>query len=113
MDPGVSQTTNIVKLLSILWSEDDREAIKEALSGLADLCCNERSYLSEANERETLQLGGPMAVVQVVNKHLDDAPIQEEGFRALWEFTTPTLAKVLVGDVGGVEVILAGMKRHP
>jgi hypothetical protein len=117
--PDVPTTTNIVKLLSILWIEDDRKGcaiaqrIEEALTGLADLCCDKITDLSEVNERELRRLGGHMAVVQIVKKYVDDALIQEEGIRALLNCTNPTLAKVLVGDIGGVEVILAGMKRHP
>jgi hypothetical protein len=54
-----------------------------------------------------------MAVVQVGKKHVDDALIQEEGIRALLNLIFPTLAKVLVGDIGVLQVILFGMKRHP
>jgi hypothetical protein len=54
-----------------------------------------------------------MAVVQVVKKHVDNIQIQKEGIRVLWSFTYPKFAKKLVGDIGGVEVILAGVTRHP
>jgi hypothetical protein len=54
-----------------------------------------------------------MAVVQVLKKHVDDVQIQEEGIRAVRNFSYRTLAEVLVGDIGGVEVILTGMKTHP
>jgi hypothetical protein len=104
--------SDIVKLLSILWIEDDRTAIAAALTGLTDLCY-ETNDLRGTNKRETRRLGGHVAVVQVVKKHVDDPLIQEEGIRALSNFTHSALAKVLVGDIGGVEVVLAGMKRHP
>jgi hypothetical protein len=100
-------TENCVKLISDLWS-DDRNAIEKALTNLADLC-----HHDDDDEREICRLGGHMAVVQVLKKHMDHVLIQEEGIRALWNFTYPTLAKVLVGDIGGMEVILTGMKRYP
>jgi hypothetical protein len=102
-----STTEDCVKLISDLWS-DDRNVIENALTGLADLC-----HHDDDDEREICRLGGHMAVVQVLKKHMDHVLIQEEGIRALWNFTYPTLAKVLVGDIGGVEVILTGMKRYP
>jgi hypothetical protein len=83
------------------------------LTDLADLCHHDKTDLFQGNEREICRLGGHIVVVQVLKKKVDDARIQEEGIRALWNFAHPTLAKMLVGDIGGVEVILTGMKRHP
>jgi hypothetical protein len=109
--PVANTTENIVKLLSNLWSED-RSVIEEALTDLADLCCDETDAF-KANELEIRRLGGHMAVVHAAKKHVDNAPIQEQGILALCNLTGPTLAQELVGDVGGVEVIVDGMKRHP
>ena len=112
-NPVANTTENIVKLLSNL-SSDDQNVIADSLTDLAELCHPNITDLHEANKREICRLGGPMAVVQAVKKHVDDALIQEEGIGALCNFTSfSTLTEVLVGDVGGVEVILAGMKRHP
>jgi hypothetical protein len=44
---------------------------------------------------------------------VDGILLHEEGIRALENCTHPALARVLVGDIGGVEVILAGMRKHP
>ena len=110
--PAANTTENIVKLLSNL-SSDDPAIIADSLVDLGNLCAHDLTDLSVANEREIRRLGLHTAVVQVVKKHVDDALIQEEGIGALLNFTFSTLAQVLVGDIGGVEVILAGMKRHP
>jgi hypothetical protein len=69
----------------------------------------------QENEREIRRLGGHMPVVQVLKKHVDHVLIQVGGIRALGNFVcaNPTLAKALVGDIGGVEVILTGMKKYP
>jgi hypothetical protein len=106
--PDASTTNSIVKLLSFLWIEDDRTAIEIAFTGLADLCLDDSTdLLLHANEREIRRLlGGHMTVVQVVMKHVDDALIQEERIQALLNLAYTTLAKVRVGDIGGLQVIL-------
>ena len=112
--PAVANTTeNIVKLLVKDLQSHDRDVTEKALTDLADLCHEDATDLFEANEREIRRLGGHMAVVQAVKMRVDDALIQEEGIRAIWNLSYQMPAKVLVGDIGGVEVILAGMKRHP
>jgi hypothetical protein len=104
-------TEKCVKLISDLWS-DDRNVIKEALTDLYDLAYR---YFENTGVDEILRLGGPMAIVQVLKKNPEDAHIQEKGIRALGCFTYSNFnpAKVLVGDIGGMEVILGGMRRHP
>jgi hypothetical protein len=116
-NPAASTTENIVDLLSDLFDKN-RTVVEEALSDLDDLCDDllrhDETVLSQqANEREIRRLGGHMAVVHAVKKHVDHGPIQREGIRALCNFTRSPLSRVLVGDVGGVKVILAGMRRHP
>jgi hypothetical protein len=65
--PEKSTTENIVTLLSDLWS-DNRTAIEQALTNLADLCNLGITDVAQANEREIRRLGGHMAVVQVLKK---------------------------------------------
>jgi hypothetical protein len=111
--PVATNAKSIIELISNLWS-DDRSVNEEALLDLADLCQEEDTDLSQANEREICRLGGHMAVVQVVKKHEDEVRIQEEGIRALHTLTSHhQRARVFVGDVSGLEVIPAAMKRHP
>jgi hypothetical protein len=96
------EAVNYVKPISDLWS-DDRNAIEKALTDLYDY----------AGVDEILRLGGHMAIVQVLKKKLEDDLIQEKGIQALYIFTDSTPGKLLVGDIGGVDAILAGMKQHP
>jgi hypothetical protein len=96
-------TEKCVKLILDLWS-DDRNVIQKSLTDLAD---------EDDGQDEIVQLGGHMAIVQVLKKNLEDVLIQEEGIEALGNFGYATLGKVLVGDIGGVEVILTGMRQHP
>jgi hypothetical protein len=105
-------TETIVKLLSNLWS-GNQTTIEQALTDLADLCHDDTTCTFQANELEIRRLGGHMAIVQVLKKQVDAVLIQEEGIRALCNCTYPALAEVLVGDIGGLEVILAGMRKHP
>jgi hypothetical protein len=107
--------TNIVKLVSNLWS-DDADVTEKALTDLADLCHQDGNLSRAINERKMREPGGPMAAVQVLKKHVDFRELQKRGIQAPPPWTCscrflPT--KVIVGDMGGVEVILAGMRRHP
>jgi hypothetical protein len=94
-------TETCVKLISDLWS-DDRNVIQKSLTDLYDVADG------NADEGEISRLGGHMAIVQVLKNNLEDVLIQEEGIAALEIFEN-----MLVGDIGGVVVILAGMRQHP
>jgi hypothetical protein len=115
--PETSLTTeNIMDLLKGLWS-DDTSAIETALIEIVYLCSfsnySVRKDSSEENELKIRVLGGHTAVFQVLQKHIGYRRIQELGIRALGKFSRCTSAQKLLGDIGCVEVILAGMNKYP
>jgi hypothetical protein len=103
-------TEEIMDLLKDLWS-DDEIVIEKALSDIANLAV--RDLRSEENETKMrLLLSGHTAVLHVVQKHAGCRKIQEEGMRALGNFSFFMPTKELLGDIGYVEVILTRMGQY-
>ena len=99
-------TGQMMDLLKDLWS-DDKCVIGNALTEIADLGRRD----DDENEIKMRELGGHIAVFQLVQKHVGCLEIEEEGMRALGNFCRLMPTKTLLGDIGCVEVILARMEK--
>jgi hypothetical protein len=103
-------TEKIMDLLKDLWSNDEC-VIEKALEAIADVASSVAS--SDENEEKMRVLGGHTAVFQILQKYVGCLGIQEEGMRALGNFSYLVPTKKLLGDIGCVEVILARMEKYP
>ena len=109
--PVTSLTTGqMMDLIKDLWS-DDKCVIKRALTQIADL--GFRVAWSQENEVKMRELGGHVAVFQVLQKHVGCLVIQMQGLCALANLCHLVPTMKLLGDIGCVEVILARMQTYP
>ena len=109
--PNILLTTEkMMDLLKDLWS-DDGSVIVRALTEIADIS-SENTWWDE-NEVKMRELGGHIAVFQLVQKHVGCLEIQKQGMRALGNFCRLIPTRKLLGNIGCVEVILARMEEYP
>jgi hypothetical protein len=102
-------TETIMNLLKDLWS-DDKCVIQGALSKIADI--GQRDASPHEKELKVRVLGGHTEVLHVIQKHGDCLEIQAEGMRALGNLSKLKETSKLLGEIGCVEVILAGMENY-
>lgn len=119
----------IPSLLGLLWS-DDPNVLTTTLKDLADRCGpspplynnpanndpreNEQdgAVRAERNRATIAKTGGPLAIVMVLQKHSTNRDILVDAFRLLCVVcdNTPE-GKQVVGEVGGIPVIVDAMSR--
>ena len=112
---GACEATMDELVLEIMEREDE-DVLKETMEKIRALLYNEKDdKISEEAQNDFFQLGGHLALVCVMKKHLQCLEIQKIGISIFLSECRGEIDVIgqAIGRVGGMQAILGAMKNHP
>lgn len=78
---------------------------------LSALCCDENNGVE--NVKYITRIGGPLAVILTMGRHICDVSIQSEGCNLLSNLACHAETQEILKEVGGVETVASAIREFP
>lgn len=112
-DEALQPPQAFVKLVFDCFASDS-VVVEKALKQLADLTSDGRAAQDARQNCAMIdRIGGPLVIVQSMEKHIGTKDIQKDGCRALANLALLETSNRHIAEVGGIEGIVAAMKTYP